>query len=242
MELIKVLALASLTTLGNYLGGFLAGKVEVTGRRLNLSLHAAAGVLFAVIGVELLPRALEAAAPWQVVLAFLAGGTTGVAVKAAVLALQRRHGGGAGARGWMIYIAVAVDLFSDGLLIGVGSTVSFQLALLLALAQVTADIPEGFATMATFKQRGYSPRTRFWLSAGFLIPVLSAAGLSYLFLRDQDPAYQVLGLAFAAGLLVLAAVEDLVPEAHERAEDTYLSGLIFICGFSLFMLLSAYFE
>jgi hypothetical protein len=43
------LALASLTTLGNYIGGFFEEKVQDTDKRLNLALHAAAGILFAVI-------------------------------------------------------------------------------------------------------------------------------------------------------------------------------------------------
>src|SRR3546814_2535736 len=58
-----------------------------------------------------------------------------------------RDAGGA----WTIYAAVAVDLFGDGLLIGAGSSLSFELALVLALGQVAADIPEGFATIATFR-------------------------------------------------------------------------------------------
>jgi ZIP family zinc transporter len=39
---------------------------------------------------------------------------------------------------WMIYVAVAVDLFSDGLMIGAGSAVATSLALVLALGQVLA--------------------------------------------------------------------------------------------------------
>jgi hypothetical protein len=36
---------------------------------------------------------------------------------------------------WMIYIAVSVDLLSDGILIGTGSVVSASMALVLALGQ-----------------------------------------------------------------------------------------------------------
>ncbi|MFW7382218.1 MAG: ZIP family metal transporter [Oligoflexus sp.] len=242
MNLFQVLALASLTTLGNYVGGFFAEMVKVTGKRLNLALHAAAGILFAVVGVELIPRALQEAPPWQVVLLFLLGGVAIIGIKAIISSLQKRQGANEEAdRSSMIYFSVAVDLFSDGLLIGAGSTVSFELALLLALAQVSADIPEGFATMVTFKRHGYSRRTRILLSAGFIVPVLSAAAFSYLVLRDQDPAFQVLGLAFAAGMLIVGAAEDMMPEAHESADDTPLSQLIFVTGFGLFTLLSAYF-
>lgn len=49
---------------------------------------------------------------------------------------------------WMIYAAVAVDLFSDGLMIGISSNVSFNLAFVLTVGQLMADVPEGFATIA----------------------------------------------------------------------------------------------
>jgi ZIP family zinc transporter len=59
----------------------------------------------------------------------------------------------------MISIAVAIDLCSDGLMIDAGTAVGTRLALVLALGQVLADVPEGFATIATFRDRGV-PRRR----------------------------------------------------------------------------------
>ena len=70
-----------------------------------------------------------------------------------------------------IYFGVAVDLFSDGVMIGTGSTIDFGLGLLLALGQTPADIPEGFATIATFKDREISRPKRILLSASFVIPI-----------------------------------------------------------------------
>lgn len=49
----------------------------------------------------------------------------------------------------MVYVVVA-NLAGDGLLIGAESAVSSQTALILALGQVLADIPEGFAVIANF--------------------------------------------------------------------------------------------
>lgn len=46
-------------------------------------------------------------------------------------------------------------------------------------------------------------------------------------------------LAFVAGLLVVAAVEDMLEEAHEVREDSRRSVLAFVGGFALFTLVSA---
>ncbi|MEW6296335.1 MAG: hypothetical protein AB1671_01155 [Thermodesulfobacteriota bacterium] len=140
---------------------------------------------------------------------------------------------------WMIYVAVAIDLFSDGLMIGAGSAVSAETALVLALGQVLADIPEGFATVANFKDKGVPRGQRVWLSASFALPVLSAAVLSYFLLRHQSEGWKMGALVFTAGLLTLAAVEDMITEAHESAADTRVSLLAFVGGFVLFTLVSA---
>ena len=242
MHFLNVLLLAMLPALGNFAGGVLAEIFPASERRLSVALHLAAGIIIAVIGVELMPRTLDAAAPWLVVLAFCLGGGSSILIKSLMHRLEARSGGETSARSWMIYIAVATDLFSDGLMIGAGSVVSFQLALLLALAQIVADVPEGYATIANLRNRKVARRTRLLLSASFAIPILVAATLSYWFLRDQSPAWQMSALAFSAGLLIVAAVEDMVAEAHEIAEDFPLATAAFIGGFALFTLISSYFS
>lgn len=235
----QVIVLALLPFAGNLSGGILAEVVETTKRRVSIALHAAAGIVLAVIGVELMPRTLENTQPWIVVLAFCLGGIASIGLKHAVKRLQERRGGNAGP--WMIYIAVSTDLFTDGLLIGTGSAVSFTLALLLAVAQVLADIPEGFASIANFRSQGIKRRTRLLLAAGFAVPILVAAVGSYWLLRSAASAWQMGTLAFAAGMLTVLAVEDIVPEAHETTEDFPLATGAIIGGFALFTLLSAYF-
>ncbi|NDW07858.1 hypothetical protein [Jiella pacifica] len=68
-------------------------------------------------------------------------------------------------------MAVAIDLFSDRLMIGVGSVVSFGLAFILDLGQIMADVPEGFATITNFKEDKGASR-RIPQSASFVAPCL----------------------------------------------------------------------
>lgn len=130
----------------------------------------------------------------------------------------------------------------DGLLIGTGSTVSFGLAVVLALGQSLADIPEGFAAIANFKAKGVPRAKRLLLSASFALPVLAAAALGWWLLSERNEILKLSALVFTAGLLTVAAVEEMMAEAHESAEDTKLSVLAFAGGFALFALVSSYFE
>jgi ZIP family zinc transporter len=52
----------------------------------------------------------------------------------------------------------------------------------------------------------------------------------------------VLLVAAIVGLLSVAAVEEMIGQAHESAEDTRFSVLAFSGGFALFALVSSAFE
>ncbi|MBA1158862.1 ZIP family metal transporter [Microvirga mediterraneensis] len=239
MDVLRVLALALLPAAGNFAGGVLAELIPTSRRTLSRALHVAAGIIVAVVGVELMPEALEGAAPWLMVLGFCLGGTAFILLDAA---MERFRGGGKATGPWLVYAAVFIDLFSDGLMIGVGSVVSFSLALVLAVGQVTADVPEGFAAIANFRDKGVARSERLVLSASFVAATLLGASVGYWLLRDQSQATQVTALAFTAGLLILAAVEEMLGEAHEATEDCRITAAFFVGGFALFTLVASYFE
>ena len=69
-----VLGLALLPALGNFSGGLAAEASRTTGRRLNYALHGAAGLVIAVVAVEIMPRVLENLSAWVIALAFALGG------------------------------------------------------------------------------------------------------------------------------------------------------------------------
>ena len=250
-ELLQIVLLALLPAAGNFGGGLLAEVIKTTRANLSLALHAAAGIVLGVIAMELAPRVFEGLPAWLAGIAFLAGGGAYLILEAVVGKLTA--GGEETAESepvtvatstgaWMIYAAVSLDLFSDGLLIGAGSSLSFELALVLAIGQVTADIPEGFAAVANFKDKGMPRSKRILMSASFALPILVAALASYFLLRGQGPAVQLTVLAFVAGLLLVAATEEIIGEAHKAACDTRLSAMSIVGGFVMFALVSTYFE
>ena len=236
---IQVLALAMLPALGNFFGGLIAEIWKTGNKTLSRALHLAAGIVVAVVAVELLPEALGGAPAWVVVLGFCLGGAAFIGIDHVI---SRIIGGEDKAGPWVIYAAVFVDLFSDGLMIGVGSTVSFSLALVLAIGQVTADIPEGFATIANFRDKGVKRGKRILLAASFASATLIGGSIGYWLLRGQSEVLQLTALSFTAGLLILAAVEEMLKEAHETTDDTRYTAAFFIAGFALFMLVASYFE
>lgn len=233
-ELFAVLLFALLPGAGNFAGGLVAEWVPITDRWLNRALHAAAGVVIAVIAVEIFPEALQHLSGWVIGTAFVVGGLAYVGLDSVI---ERLSGEGR-SRMWMIYLAVATDLLGDGLLIGAGASVSSGLGLALALGQTLADVPEGFAAIFTFRNNDVPRRRRLLLSASFLLPVVLGALASFLFLRPRPETWQYAALVVTGGLFTVAAIEDMIQEAHEADTDARRSTLAFIGGFALFVFVS----
>ncbi len=233
-----VIVLALLPGLGNFAGGMVAEFVRTSPRLLNLALHTASGIVIGVVAIELIPKALDTLAGWWIAAAFASGGASYVWMDGVINRIKKSEDG-SGSAMWMIYIAVAVDLTGDGLMIGSGSAVATSLAIVLAAGQVLADLPEGYSVVANLREKEVSRGKRIAVSLSFPFYCLVAALVSWFLLRNAPDGVKHAALVFVAGLLTVAAVEDMIQEAHEAADDTAGSMLAFIGGFALFALVSA---
>ena len=232
--MVEVLLLALLPPAGNFFGGLVAEMLPGSAAWRNRALHAAVGVVFAVVAVEIIPEALGKLAGWQIAAAFVTGGVIYLLAEALI---EWRSGVGQ-SRMWMIYLAVATDLFGDGLMIGAGASVATSLGLVLAVGQVLADVPEGAASVFTFRANNVPRRRRLLLSASFVLPAVGAAAIAYLFLRGRPETWQLAALVGTAGLFAVAAFEDMIREAHASDDDSRISTLALLFGFAAFTVVS----
>lgn len=233
-ELGLVLLLAAVPPIGVIAGAALAEVIAVSPRRLSLALHAAAGILLGIAAFELLPTAFTASSRWPIVAAFVLGAAVYVVADRLI---ERMTGRGGGGEAWMIYSGVAVDLFSDGVMLGTSTTIGIGLAVVLAAAQLPANVPEGYATSGAFQDAGMGRGRRLLVAVSFALPVLLGAVLSYLALRGAPEIWRLALLAATAGYLAAAVVEELVPEAHERLRG-WAANWAFVAGLAGLGLLS----
>ena len=236
-----VLALAALPALGNFIGGAGAEMVRVRSSGLSLALHAAAGIVLAVVGLELMPEALDSSAPWVPILAFVGGGAFFLGLDKLIGYVQARFSGPGDKGPWAVFSGVSLDLFSDGVMIGTGTVINPALGLLLAAGQVPADLPEGFAAVATLRRAGVRRSRRLALAAGFAVPIFVGATLGYFALRDAPELLTLSVLALTGGALTSVVIEEMIPEAHDGdGEEPRLAVLALVGGFALFAAISVY--
>lgn len=235
-----VLAFAALPAAGNFFGSLLAEVFPVSIRVLSLALHAAGGIVLGVVGLELFPEALEATPPWVPILAFVLGGVFFLGIDAASGYIMSLKGSSKADGPVGIFVSVALDLFSDGVMIGTGTVVNPALGLLLAVGQVPADMPEGFAVTASLKQASVKRATRIMLAASFAIPILIGATIGYFAFRNAPELLTLSVLALTGGALTSVVIEEVMTEAHEEEEPKY-AVLFLVGGFALFALVATYF-
>ena len=140
----------------------------------------------------------------------------------------------------MVYVAIAADLVSDGLMTGVGSAVASNLGLLIAISQCVANVPGGFAATANLRDDGVARRRRILLSASLVVPVMFSAALGFWLLRDASVLVQNAMLGVIAGILLVTTIEDVLPEADAPQPPRWISTMAFAGGFVVLGLMSSY--
>lgn len=235
------LGVALLASFVTYLGAPLAERVDASRSVVSAALQFAGGVITALVAFSLMPPAVRGGPYGWVVLAFFLGGVLYVVLEAVaghMLAggAPSRPGQGSPATAGL-YAGILVDLAIDGVVIGIGSTLSVATGLLLALGLAISTAPLTFVTTATAKRRGVSKRVRHRLAMLCFLAVLLGALLGYLVLRDVPLQARLIPIALASGFLITTVVQGLIPEANREGEPGF-AGILYIGGLSTYALLS----
>lgn len=236
---LTVLLVALLPAGGSFIGSMLSEMFRTPKWLLGAALHGATGVAMGLVSIELMPRALGATPIWLIALLFAVGGAISVALSRLVRWL--RGGDEAEATGeWKVYATTSADVFSDGLLTGATFAVSSGLGLLLALSQVVANVPGGFATTANFRFRGVSRFHRVLAATSYVAPAVVGAIIGFVVLRNADFMTKEATLSLIAGILLVTTIEELVPQADRPGTARWISTAAFVIGFVFIALLSGY--
>jgi ZIP family zinc transporter len=225
-------------------------------------LHLAAGVVFSVVAVELLPEIQRRALVWDVVLVFALGIVTMLVVDRVLdrirgdsddreesdgVVLPRKSsaeratlasamsGGNVGALSLSLVVAIGIDFLLDGLLLGVGFAAGARIGILLALAEAAEQLSVGLALAGELRIRMRSARILLLVSALGSLVFLSAVLGATLLSGLRGGAMEAV-LSFGAAALLYLVTEELLREAHEERETTVGTAMFFV-GFLAFLVI-----
>lgn len=216
-------------------GGAVGAFWKIGANLRSMLQHFAAGMVFAVVAVELLPQVRRDASPLWIALGFTAG-------VAAMLGVRRLEGkpeekGDSGGWPWGLLIALGVDVFIDGLLLGLGFSVGGKQGVMLASALAAELLCLGLTASATLKQSmGGRRAIVIATTATIAAPFLAGSLLGGSLLQGLSGNFLGGVISFGCAALLYLVTEELLVEAHET-EHTVAAAAMFFAAFELFLLL-----
>lgn len=237
-EFLLVFGIALFASFLTWLGVPVAERFDVPQKVVSAALQFAAGIITALVAFTLMPPAVRGGPYGWIVLAFFIGGVLYVALEyASTRVLARRSPADSGPTSLGLYIGILADLLIDGMVIGIGSTLTAKTGLLLALGLAISTAPLAFVTISTAKQQGMAKERRRLLSILFMVALTGGALLGYLVLKNQPLELRLTLAALASGFLITTVVQGIIPEANREGEPGF-AGVLYIGGLSLYALLS----
>lgn len=232
-----LLRYAGLPVLAAMIGTLIGTFYRIGPRGLSHLQHLAAGIIFSVVAVEILPDIIHRQNPTLLTIGFSAG--VGFMLLLAHLSESRNDQNEPSLPRrlpWPLLAGVGVDVFLDGLILALTLHTFENAGRLLSLALSVELLSVGLTLTGSLRK---IKRSRpFILGLNFLVfsllglgTLIGMIGLPFL------PDYALdLVLSFGLAALLFLVTEELLVESH-REVDTHVSTVFFFGGFLIFLLL-----
>jgi len=220
--------------------GVLAGAILAALFPINkivkfLVQHFVSGIIFAVVAAELVPLLLDGQANWTITWGFAVAVIFVLGMHAFSHRIKERKQ--MGTIPYSLTSAVGVDLFLDGLLVGVAFVAGEETGALVAISLTGCSFFVAFALMGQLKKRRVATKVVTWiiLISALLVPLGAFVGASVVALLPTNWFYEV--VAFGIAALIYLALEEFFLEAHEEVHGGWLCSAFFL-GFLIILLIS----
>lgn len=220
-----------------YAGGMIAFFKPPGEAFKSVILHFAAGVVFSVVAVELLPDMIRIHDPKSIIIGFSTGVVAMLLIKHFTGKIQAEtKPESVKTLPWGILTAVGVDLFIDGMLLGIGFAAGEKEGILLAIALALECFSLGMATVTTLLGSTASQKSINLILLGLAAVFIMGSALGLLLLHNTSDTVLELILSFGSAALLFLVTEELLVEAHEQKERAVYTASFF-AGFLIFMIL-----
>lgn len=238
--LLKVLGFALLPVATATVGAIIAAFRPPTAVVRSILQHFAAGVVFSVVAVEILPDVMHEHNAVTTIIGF----ALGVAAMLAIKKLTAHSEEGESSSQDLsenniskaMLVAVGVDILIDGFLLGLGFVAGPKEGKLLAFALSTELLSLGLALACTFTRANMTKSKSVAIVAGLASLILVGSLLGATVLQQLSKEILEVVLSFGLAALLYLVTEELLVEAHEVPETPLITSSFF-AGFLLFLIL-----
>ncbi len=236
--LITIIGLLSgvIGTVGGGLSVVLIKNIE--DKLMSVLLGFAAGIMAAISFIDLIPEAIEEGSLYTAIFGVLIGvliiGLLDIKFPHHHFTLSRDGDKKVGRymkTGILLSIGIALHNLPEGVAIGAGFIVSFQIGITLAILMAVHNFPEGMAVGAAMCIGGVKAKKVILICALAGVPMGIGAFIGG-FLGGLSKFALSVSLGFAAGAMLYIVFDELIPDAHRKAVGHsaiigILAGIIF---------------
>ncbi len=224
--MLKVLVISTLAgVVGTMLGGIIASFIK---KSANISASAslfAGGFMLAIVSFELIPEAVTTGSLQNVILSFVVG------ILLVIIANKIFGSTTTDSSSFLVFLAIAIHNFPEGLAIGGGevASIGISVALLIALH----NIPEGLALSLPVLKSGKSKAFAIALSALAGLPT-AIGGMVGRILSVSSPIFICSCLSLAAGSMTFVTFSEILPTGSltaKSANNLLYTSVGFLAGF-----------
>jgi ZIP family zinc transporter len=234
-SLLNVLSFALLPVGAAMAGGVFAAFRPPRAMFRSYIQHLAAGVVFSVVAIELLPDIIR---PHGVYLEVAVGFAAGVALMLALRTYSHKLESRSGEEEMPLGLlaGVGIDILLDGFLIGITFSAGVKEGLLLTLALTLEMISLGLAVATALGKVGKDRKQVILITCLLFLIILVGAFLGAVVIPYLSEGALEVVLSFGLAALLFLVTEELLVEAHQEPESPLATGLFFV-GFLIFLLL-----
>lgn len=231
----QVLAFSFIPVIFMIFGGLQVFIKEPSGRFNSMVQHFAAGLIFSTVAVELVPKVIGHSKE-LLISGFILGIMTMMFSEHIAHNLPGKLKLPQGNLPIAFLIAIGLDIFIDGILIGATFLSEETSGILVSLAIAFEVLILGIAVIIRLQRTYDSKLHNFFILLGIalLIPVGTFIGYYSLSLLPHD--VHVFILSFSMVALLYLVTEELLIDAHKHNNDTEYDIIFFFIGFLIVFL------
>jgi zinc transporter, ZIP family len=229
----SILAYAFIPVCTAVIGGLIATFRPPSPHVRSYIQHTAAGVVFSVVAVELLPDIVAQHSLWiEVAIGFTIGVISMLAMRQLSHTLEKRGE----EKPMGILVGVGVDITLDGFLISISFAAGPKEGLLLTIALALELLSLGLAVATALGKTDRNRARVLGTTALLFLMIVVGAGIGALVLSSMSELLLEVVLSFGLAALLYLVTEELLVEAHKEPESPMATGMFFV-GFLIFLVL-----
>jgi ZIP family zinc transporter len=235
----KIMIYTLIPAAATVIGGIIAAY-RSPGPRTRISVqHFAAGVVFAAVALELLPELVHNYEVISLTIGFSAGVALMLSVRWAMDKIENKGASNSKKGSGGLLVASGVDVFIDGLLVGISFEVGVREGIIITIALTIELLFLAISAASSLARNGAGTMKIIASTSALALLVLLGASLGGGLFQGLSGTGLELVIAFATAALLYLVTEELLVEAHEGRDTAFRSAMFFV-GFLAILMIESF--